>query len=104
VERLQRYNIPCGPLNTIAEAAALPQLAEREMFVPIEHRTIGVLRLVNTPVKLSRTPGGITRTSPDMGMHTRDVLRELLDLDDTLLDGLFERGILFDERPQVDLG
>jgi CoA:oxalate CoA-transferase len=104
VERLQRYNIPCGPLNTIAEAAALPQLTERNMFVPIEHRTIGALPLVNTPVKLSRTPGGISRTSPEMGEHTRDVLREILDVDDMTLNGLFERGVLLEERPQVELG
>ena len=104
VERLQRYNIPCGPLNTIAQAAALPQLAEREMFVPIEHRTIGTLPLVNTPVKLSRTPGGISRTSPDMGANTREVLRDLLGLDESTLDGLFKRGVLLDERPEVDLG
>jgi CoA:oxalate CoA-transferase len=104
VERLQRYNIPCGPLNTIAQAAALPQLAERGMFVPIEHRTIGTLPLVNTPVKLSRTPGGISQSSPDMGAHTREVLRDLLALDEAALDALFARGVLLDERPEVDLG
>ncbi len=104
VERLQRYNIPCGPLNTIAEAASLPQLREREMFVPVDHRTIGTLPLVNTPVKLSRTPGGIGATSPDMGQHTREVLTDLIGLDAPTLDGLFERGVLLDERPEVDLG
>ena len=104
VERLQRYNIPCGPLNTIAQAAALPQLADREMFVPVEHRTIGTLPLVNTPIKLSRTPGGIEATSPDMGQHTRDVLQELLGVDPRTLDDLITRQVLWDERPEVDLG
>ncbi len=104
VERLQRYNIPCGPLNTIAQAAALPQLEVREMFVPVEHRTIGTLPLVNTPVKLSRTPGGIRETSPDMGQDTRDVLHELLGVDPRHLDDLIARQVLWDQRPEVDLG
>jgi CoA:oxalate CoA-transferase len=104
LERLQAYNIPCGPLNTIAQAAALPQLQEREMFVSVPHRTIGPLPLVNTPVKLSRTPGGIGETSPDMGKHTREVLTDLLGLDEATLDALFARGVLLEERPEVDLG
>ena len=74
------------------------------MFVSVPHRTIGPLPLVNTPVKLSRTPGGIGETSPDMGKHTREVLTDLLGLDEATLDALFERGILLEERPEVDLG
>lgn len=104
VERLERYEIPCGPLNSIAEAAALPQIAAREMLVPIEHHTIGTIPLPNTPVRLSRTPGGISGSSPDMGQHTREVLSELLDLDDARLDDLLAREIVSDQRPEVELG
>jgi CoA:oxalate CoA-transferase len=104
VERLQRYGIPCGPLNTVPEVTELPQIAHREMLVPVEHHTIGRVPLTNTPVKLSRTPGGIRGSSPDMGEHTREVMRDLLGLDDTRIDELLERGVLADERPEVDLG
>ncbi len=104
VERLERYEIPCGPLNSIAEAAALPQIAAREMLVPVEHHTIGTIPLPDTPVKLSRTPGGIKGSSPDMGQHTREVLNELLDLDDARLDDLLEREIVSEQRPEVELG
>lgn len=104
VEVLQPYQIPCGPLNTISEAAALPQVAAREMLVPVRHHTLGELPLVNTPVKLSRTPGGIRGSSPDMGQDTRQVLGELLGLDDAAIEGLLSREVVWDERPPVDLG
>jgi CoA:oxalate CoA-transferase len=104
VRALQRYGMPCGPLNDIPTAAAMPQLAERQMLVPVTHHTIGTIPLPNTPVKLSRTPGGIKGSSPDMGQHSREVLRELLGLGDAAVDDLLAREVIRDERPEVDLG
>ena len=104
VEALQRYGIPCGPLNDIPTAAALPQVAAREMLVPVEHHTLGSIPLPNTPVRMSRTPGGIKGTSPDMGEHSREVLSELLGTSENQLDGLVERGIVFEERAAIELG
>jgi CoA:oxalate CoA-transferase len=104
LEALERYDIPCGPLNTIPEAAAMSQLAEREMLVPVEHHTIGRVPLPNTPVKLSRTPGGIRGSSPDMGAHTREVLAELLRLDRPAVDDLLSREIVSEQRAPVELG
>src|SRR5207237_4990019 len=79
---LQASGIPCGPLNTIAQAAAMPQVAAREMLVPVEHPKGISLTLVNSPVKLSRTPAGIKGPPPTVGQDTRAVLRELAGLDD----------------------
>ena len=104
IGRLEPYGIPCGPLHTIPEAARMPQLEEREMFVPVEHHALGTVPLVNTPVKLSRTPGGIGSTSPDMGQHTREVLDELLGMDGTAVEGLLGRGIVRDRREALDPG
>ncbi len=102
--RLEPYGIPCGPLNNIAEAAAQPQVAAREMLTPVEHHTLGRMPLVNTPVKLSRTPGGIRGTSPDMGQHSSDVLSELLEMSPEEIQVLIEQNVVWDERPAVDLG
>jgi CoA:oxalate CoA-transferase len=101
---LQEFGIPCGPLNTIPQAAALPQIAEREMLVPTEHHTFGSVPLPSTPVKLSRTPGGIAGTSPDMGANSREVLAEMLGLDAATIEDLIGRGLVAEERPDVDLG
>jgi CoA:oxalate CoA-transferase len=74
--------LPCGPLNTIPQAAGLPQVRARDMLVEVDHPAIGKLPLTNTPVKLSRTPGGIKGPSPAAGAHTDDVLRALLGVAD----------------------
>lgn len=104
VERLQPYGIPCGPLNSVPQTAALPQIAEREMLVPVEHHTIGRVPLANTPVKLSRTPGGIRGSSPDMGQDSRAILEEWLGVEHAALDDLVDREVVWEQRPEVDLG
>lgn len=82
----------------------MPQVQGREMFVPVTHHTFGTVPLTNTPVKLSRTPGGLRGTSPDMGQHSREVLAELLRLDIAQLDDLVARQIVWEHRPEVELG
>jgi crotonobetainyl-CoA:carnitine CoA-transferase CaiB-like acyl-CoA transferase len=74
------------------------------MFRVVPHRVIGDLKLTNTPIKLSSTPGGIRGTSPDMGEHSREVLAELLGLDGARLDDLVARQVVWEERPEVELG
>ena len=74
--------LACGPLNNIPQAAEQPQVKARGMLVEVEHPVIGRLPLPDTPVKLSRTPGGIRSASPALGEHTDAVLRDLLALSD----------------------
>ena len=104
VERLEPYGIPCGPLNSIPQAAQMPQLRAREMFVPVEHHTLGTVPLTGTPVKLSRTPGGIGASSPDMGADTRAVLDELLGVDGAAVDALVKSGVVRERRERPELG
>jgi CoA:oxalate CoA-transferase len=94
VQEFDAIGLPCGPLNNIAQAAALPQVKAREMLVEVEHRRIGRFPLPNTPVKLSRTPGGVRGSSPGLGQHTDDVLRELLGLPDAEIGRLREAGAI----------
>lgn len=86
--------LPCGPLNDVAQAAAHPQVKAREMLVEVEHPRIGRFPLPNTPVKLSRTPGGVRGASPDLGQHTDDILRDLLALLDAELARLRDAGAM----------
>jgi CoA:oxalate CoA-transferase len=86
--------LPCGPLNNIAQAAALPQVQARQMLVEVEHPVIGTLPLANTPVKLSRTPGGIRGASPALGQDTGAVLRGMLGMGDDEIGALHEAGVI----------
>jgi crotonobetainyl-CoA:carnitine CoA-transferase CaiB-like acyl-CoA transferase len=73
---LDAEGVPCGPINTIGDMLADPQTQAREMVVGLDHPRAGHTRAIGLPVKLSVTPGAITRPAPLLGEHTRQVLTE----------------------------
>jgi crotonobetainyl-CoA:carnitine CoA-transferase CaiB-like acyl-CoA transferase len=74
---LTAAGVPCGAVRSVTEALADPQLAAREMIVPLEHLTAGPIRVVGTPVKLSDTPATVRTAPPALGQHTDAILKEL---------------------------
>jgi CoA:oxalate CoA-transferase len=99
LEELEPLGIPCGPLNDIAQAAADPQVQARDMLVEVEHPKGFRLKVPNTPVKLTRTPGGVKGPPPAIGEHTDQVLRELLGLSDEQIATLREAGAVYGPLP-----
>ncbi len=73
---LDAEGVPCGPINSIADMAADPQVAAREMVVELEHPRAGRTRALGLPIKLSASPGKVSRPAPLLGEHTREVLAE----------------------------
>jgi formyl-CoA transferase/CoA:oxalate CoA-transferase len=74
---LTAAGVPCGAVRTVTEALADPQLAAREMIVPLEHVTAGSIKVLGTPLKLSDTPARVRTPPPTLGQHTDAVLKEL---------------------------
>jgi crotonobetainyl-CoA:carnitine CoA-transferase CaiB-like acyl-CoA transferase len=72
----QARGIPCGPINTYAEAFADPQVQARRMVVELDHPTLGHMRTPGSPIKMSDTPPVVRRRAPLLGEHTDEVLRE----------------------------
>ncbi|MBI4281892.1 MAG: CoA transferase [Chloroflexi bacterium] len=91
---LEALGIPCGPVNTIDKVAQDPQVQHRGMIKYIPHPRLGKVKVVDTPVKLSRTPGGAERPSPDLGEHTAQVLKEMLGLDEKDIEALRQEGVV----------
>jgi len=77
IERLNRAGVPCGPIYTIDQVFADPQVKALGIAQSVTHPTLGETTLVGQPVELSRTPGKIETPTPPHGAHTADVLREL---------------------------
>lgn len=94
LREFEAFDLPCGPLNTIPQAAVYPQVQAREMLVDVPHPVIGSLRMPNTPVRLSRTPGKVNRPSPFIGQHTDAALERLLGLPQDELQALHEQGVI----------
>ena len=68
--------IPCGPINDYAQVFADPQIVAREMAVEVDHPTLGRIRTLGSPIKMSATPPVVGRRAPLLGEHTEEVLRE----------------------------
>jgi crotonobetainyl-CoA:carnitine CoA-transferase CaiB-like acyl-CoA transferase len=79
---LARAGVPAGAVRTVTGALADPQLAAREMIVPLEHLTAGAIRVLGTPLKLSETPASIRTPPPALGQHTVQILKKDVGLTD----------------------
>ena len=79
--KLKAAGVPCGRINSVAEALADPQTQAREMIATVEHPTVGDLKLVGPPYKFSGTPASVRRPPPTLGEHTDEILRDELGLD-----------------------
>ena len=77
LKALTAAGVPCGAVRSVTEALADPQLAAREMIVPLQHVTAGAITVLGTPLKLSDTPAAVRTPPPALGQHTEAVLREL---------------------------
>jgi formyl-CoA transferase len=75
LEQLDQAGVPCGPILDYEDALTTPQALAREMTVDVDHPTLGPLRTLGTPIKMSATPLDPRRRAPLLGEHTDDVLR-----------------------------
>ena len=75
--KLDKAEIPSGPIQNFEQVFSMPTVKEREMLVKMDHPTIGELPLVGSPLKMSDTPVQYRLHPPLMGEHTQEVLREL---------------------------
>jgi formyl-CoA transferase/CoA:oxalate CoA-transferase len=91
---LEAAGVPSGPIHTVAEALAHPQVAARGMVASLEHPTAGAVRVTGVPVRLSETPGALRTPPPRLGEHTRALLGELCGLDAAALDALAAKGVI----------
>ncbi len=69
-------DIPCGPINDYADVMADPHILARELVVETDHPTLGRIKTLGTPLKLSDTPLTPGRPAPLLGQHTDEVLGE----------------------------
>jgi formyl-CoA transferase len=81
-ERLSAAGLPCGPILAFDRVFNDPHLAERAFFTDAPHRTLGPVRQLGSPMRLSETPVRIERAGPVLGGDSAAVLRELGVADD----------------------
>jgi formyl-CoA transferase len=73
IGRLQAADVPCAPLNTLADVVADPQVRHLEMIQTVRHPEQGEMRLVGSGIALSETPTTIG-PAPVANEHAAEIL------------------------------
>jgi crotonobetainyl-CoA:carnitine CoA-transferase CaiB-like acyl-CoA transferase len=94
IAKLRAAGVPCGRINSVAEALADPQTEARQMIETVAHPTIGALKLTGMPYKFSGTPASVRHPPPLLGEHTDEILQEELGLDAAAIAALRRDGVV----------
>jgi len=81
IAKLQAAGVPCGRINSVAQALDDPHTAARRMVETVEHSTVGTLKMLGTPFKFSDTPTSVRHAPPTLGQHTDEILQRELGMD-----------------------
>ena len=77
VELLNEAGVPSGPIYSMDQVFADPQVQHLGAAATVHHPKLGDIKVVNQAVGLSRTPASMARATPDAGEHTDEILGQL---------------------------
>lgn len=93
IDLLNAANVPCGPVNTLAEVFDDPQVRHRELAMQLDHPQGFSVPTLRNPIRFSQTP--VVHTAPPaVGEHTDAVLAEELGLSAEQIAALRNDGVL----------
>jgi crotonobetainyl-CoA:carnitine CoA-transferase CaiB-like acyl-CoA transferase len=94
IDLLEAQKIGCGPINTLEQVFADPQVTARGMVVPMAHASGAEVRVIANPVRLSATPPTYRVAPPALGEHVEEVLGGLLGMTGAEIAALREKGVV----------
>ncbi|WP_317204158.1 CaiB/BaiF CoA-transferase family protein [Janthinobacterium sp.] len=92
--QLEEVGVPCGPINSIDQVFAEPQVRHRQLELRLPHALAEGVPTVASPLRMSGSSTACERASPLLGEHTREILGERLQLDAAGIDALRARGVI----------
>ena len=90
---LNEVNVPCGPVLDMKELIEDESLAARGIVVEVEHPERGAFKTVGCPLQLSDSPVEV-KTSPALGEHTEEILKELVGFGDKEIEDARAEGAI----------
>jgi len=76
-QKMQDAEVPCGPINSIAEALNDPQIVHRQMVRELDHPISGKVPQVMTPFHFTNSSIKVDQAPPLLGQHTLSILSDL---------------------------
>jgi crotonobetainyl-CoA:carnitine CoA-transferase CaiB-like acyl-CoA transferase len=78
LEALEKQGVPAGPINTVADVFADPQVIARGMRIDLPSSAAkgGAIPSVRSPIIMNGEPMAAERPSPRLGEHTDEVLSD----------------------------
>jgi crotonobetainyl-CoA:carnitine CoA-transferase CaiB-like acyl-CoA transferase len=92
VDAIYAAKVPVGVINNLEQAFQEPQVIAREMLVEMNHPQREKLKVIGSPIKLSRTPVEYKTAPPLLGEHTQVVLGRIVSVEK--LDELKKKGVI----------
>lgn len=78
LDLLGRENLPHSPIYNVKEICEDPHITYRKMLVEVDQPSVGKMRIVGSPIRLSETPGEVYAPAPLLGEHSEQVLKDIL--------------------------
>ena len=94
IAECDKFQVPCGPVNSIADIFADPHYAARENILRMKDPRVGEIAMPNVVPRLSDTPGKVEWLGPTLGQHNDEVYKELLGLTDAEIGRLKDKGVV----------
>mgnify|MGYP001379578461 CR=1 FL=1 len=93
-QQLEAAGVPCGPINSIAQALADPQVVARGLRIDLPHPAAGSVPLVASPIVMDGRRAASDRPPPTLGEHTREVLADLAGLTAAEIEALAQQRVI----------
>ncbi|HLJ15467.1 MAG TPA: CoA transferase [Bryobacteraceae bacterium] len=93
----REHDVIWGPVPTLDQVVADPQMIANQTFAELEHPVLGKLKTVNNPVNIAGVKKAKPRVAPEVGEHSEEVLREL-GYSGEAIQELADRGVIKTNR------
>lgn len=94
LDALGKASIPSGPINTLADVFADPQVVARGIRLDLPHATAGRVPSVASPIRLRESVPDPVPGPPTLGQHTEEILKDLAGLSSREIEALRESGTI----------
>lgn len=94
IEALEKVAVPCGPVNSLEQVFAHPQISHRQMVRQVPDADDNMLDTIASPINLSANPIEYRSAPPALGQHTQQILRGDMQMSASRFDQLLSQGII----------